>query len=96
MDLKLQELRRYAIDNRIEIKFADEGSGRECLINDKGQVKILSEDKNLRIEDVLSAAQSFDIINHGKSQRISRDALAKTINEAFKQRGFAAAAHEED
>jgi len=95
MELNLLELRRYAIDNRIELKFSD--SGNEAVINDKGLVKISGDDKTARVEDILTGAQSFDVIRHGKPQRMSREALAEAVSEAFKERGFAAAhSHDED
>jgi hypothetical protein len=95
MELNLLELRRYAIDNRIEIKFSD--SSNEAVINDKGLVKLTGDDKTARVEEILSAAESFEITAQGKPQRISRQALAQTIVEAFKARGFAAAqSHDED
>jgi hypothetical protein len=94
MDLKLPELKKYAIDNRVEIRFSD--SDHEMAINDKGLVKVLSEDKTARVEDVLSAARSFEVSGKGKAQRMGRDELARTISESFKGRGFAKAEHDEE
>jgi hypothetical protein len=89
------ELRRYAIDNRVEIRFSD--SGNEAVINDKGLVKIEGPDKTARVEEILSGAEAFEVIRQGKPQRMGREALAKTVSEAFKERGFAAAhTHDED
>ena len=95
MSLKLQDLRKYAIDNRIEISILD-SSGHRCAINHLGQVRILDEDKDLRFEDVFAGAENFEMTVGGKLKRLSRHDMAQTIADAFKQRGFAAAAKEED
>ncbi len=95
MELKLQDLRRYAIENRVEIKFADSES-RECLISNKGQVKIPGDDKDLRIEEALAAASTFEVIGAGKPQRFSREAMAAAIDAAFKLRGPAAVSKDEE
>lgn len=96
MDLTLMNLRRYAIDNRVEIRFAEPGSDCECLISDKGLVKIPTHPENVRAENVLAAAQSFEIIAQNKPQRFTRAVLAEKINEAFKKRSFAPSKEEED
>lgn len=95
MELKLIDLRRYAIDNRAEIKFGDTESGHECLINIRGQVKIPAEDRDFRVEDILEAARSFEVIGQGKSQQFARDEMASAISEAFKRRGIAASSKED-
>jgi alpha-D-ribose 1-methylphosphonate 5-triphosphate synthase subunit PhnI len=95
MELNLLELRRYVIDNRIEIRFSD--STNEALLDSKGLVRITSDDKTARVEDILSAAESFDVTRQGKSQRMSRQALSQAVSQAFKERGFATThTHEED
>jgi hypothetical protein len=96
MEPKLLELRRYAIDNRLEIRFSDPGSGRACLINVRGQVRIPGDDKDVRIEEVLAAAERFELIGGSTRQQLARDELAEAILEAFKKRGFAAAVKEEE
>ncbi len=96
MVLKLQELRRYVIDNRVEIKFSDPDSSHQFLLNNKGQIKILSEDKDSRLEDIFASVQTFEVINEDKTQQMSRAALAEAVGEAFKRRGFAAWKDEEE
>jgi hypothetical protein len=96
MDLKLLELKRYAIDNRSEIRFSDPSSGRNCMINNLGHVKILSDDKDMRIEDAIATAETFEVVESGKSTRFTREAMAEAISESFKRRGFAAPSKEED
>jgi hypothetical protein len=67
------------------------------VINDRGLVKILSEDKVARVEDALSAARDFEISGPGKPQRLNQAEMAQAVSEAFKDRGFAAAhSHDED
>jgi len=95
LELKLIDLRRYAIDNRAEIKFGDTESGHECLINIRGQVKIPAEGRDFRVEDVLEAARSFEVIGQGKTQHLSRNEMASAIGEAFKERGIAASSKED-
>jgi hypothetical protein len=88
MELKLLDLRRYAIDKRVEIKFEDTSSGHQCVINTRGQVKIPGEDKSFRIEDVLEKAEYFEVISRGKTVRLSRQSIAEAVAEAFKKRSL--------
>jgi hypothetical protein len=88
MELKLLDLRRYAIDKRVEIKFEDPSSGHQCVINTRGQVKIPGEDKSFRIEDVLEKAQYFEVISREKTVRLARQSIAEAVAEAFKKRSL--------
>jgi hypothetical protein len=90
VELELMDLRRFAIDNRLEIRFKDAETGRECLINVRGQVKITGEDKDFHIAGVLSAAESFELIGGAKPQRLTREATAELVKSALKKRGFGA------
>jgi hypothetical protein len=96
MDLTLMSLKRYAIDNRVEIRFTEPGSDCVCLISDKGLVKIPSHAENIKIEDVLAAAQSFDVIAQDRPQKLTRAQMVETVNEAFKKRSFAPATSKDD
>ncbi|HWP42315.1 MAG TPA: hypothetical protein VNO14_03700 [Blastocatellia bacterium] len=96
MDLKLLDLRRYAIETRTVIRFADPDSGRECLIDVNGQVKIPGDDKDFRIEDVFAEARSFQLIGRGKTQSYARDQMAEIIGAALKKRAPAASPKEEE
>jgi hypothetical protein len=96
MDPKLLDIRRYAIDNRVEIRFVDPASGRECVIDSKGKLKVVGEDKCIRIEDAFAGAQVFEVVEAGRSLRHTRDAMADAVNEAFKRRGFASSVKEEE
>ncbi len=95
-ELKLLELRRYAIDKRVSIRFRDPGSTRECVINPQGQIKIPTLEKDFRVEEVFAAAQGFEIIGQFGSQQLTRDEMAEELSQAFKQRRIASAARDED
>lgn len=94
MDVNLLELKRHAIDNRVEIKFGD--SDNQVSINDKGLAKVLSEDKTVKVEGVLSAATGFEVTGKGKAQRMSRDEMARAIKDSLKGRGVAAVEHDDE
>jgi hypothetical protein len=96
MDLSLMSLRRYAIDNRVEIRFVEPGSDLLCLIDSRGLVKIPTGAQTVRAEDVLAVARSFEVTGKDKPQKLTRDQLARTISEAFKKRSFVAAKDEEE
>jgi hypothetical protein len=96
MDLVLMDLRRYAVDNRVEIRFVDPDSKSLCMIDSKGLVKIPENAQKIRVEDVLATAEGFELIGQDKPRRLTRGQLAKEIAETFKKRGFAAAAKDED
>src|SRR5690349_10122678 len=61
--MNLLEMRKYAICRRVEIRFGNSIS-QECLINNKGQVKIPGEGKDFRVEDILDAAEKFVIVGN--------------------------------
>jgi hypothetical protein len=94
--MNLLELRKYAIDHRIEIKFSDPQTAHECLIQKNGQVRIQGEDKDFRIEDVLDAAQMFMIIDDGGARQFTRDEMVKTIIDTSKGKESTASAEEEE
>jgi hypothetical protein len=92
--MHLLELKKYAIDHRIEIKFGDHRTNHECVINSKGLVKIPGEDKDFRVEDLLEAAETFEIVGSSGAQRYNREAMTRIIAEASAGKG--AGAHEEE
>jgi hypothetical protein len=94
MAMNLQELKKYAIEHRIEIKFGNPHTGHECLINSRGLVNIPGEDKDFRVEEVLAAAEKFEIVGGASAQHHNRDAMSKIIAEASAGKG--AGAHEEE
>jgi hypothetical protein len=96
MDLSLMNLRRYAIDNRVEIRFVEPGSNCLCLIDNRGLVKIPTNAQSIRVEDILAVAENFEVSGKDKPQKLTRDQLARDVAETFKKRGFAVAKDEEE
>jgi len=94
--MNLLELRKYAIDHRVEIRFGNPGATQECLVNNKGQVKIPGEEKDFRIEDVFKAAEKFVIVSDGGAQHLTREAMAKTMADAMEKKGSNEADEEDE
>lgn len=91
--MNLLELRKYAIDRRVEIRFGDSGAGLECLINNKGQAQIPGEKKDFRVEEAFDAAEKFMIVSAAGARHLTRDAMAREIDEAWEKKG---AGHSDD
>jgi hypothetical protein len=94
--MNLLELRKYAIDRRVEIRFGDFGAGRECLINNKGQAQIPGEKKDFRVEEAFDAAEKFVIVGNGGTRHLTREAMDKEIAEAWEKKGAGQPAEEEE
>lgn len=94
--MTLLELRKYAIDRRVEIRFGDPGSGREFLINTKGQAQIPGEKKDFRVEEAFAAAAEFVIVGDGGARHLTREAMGKEIDEAWEKKGAGQPAEEEE
>jgi ribosomal silencing factor RsfS len=94
--MTLLELRKYAIDHRVEIRFGDSGASRECLINNKGQAQIPGERKDLRVEEAFDAADKFVIISAEGARHLTREAMAKEIDEAWEKKGAGQHTEEEE
>ncbi|HMG35764.1 MAG TPA: hypothetical protein VKM94_17655 [Blastocatellia bacterium] len=96
MELKLAELRAYAINNRVTINFSDGDPVHLCAVNDRGQLKIVGEDKNFDVEQVFSAAQSFEIVEATTSRVLTREAMSEATSKSKTLKSTPATAHEED
>ena len=96
MGIKLVDIRRYAIDRRAEITAIDSGSGHRCSINIRGQGSIPGKDRSFRIDEVIEAADSFEVTLAGKQQLLSRDQIAAAISDHFRWRGFSTVSKEEE
>lgn len=92
--MNLLELRKYAIDRRIEIRFGSPATGRECLIDGRGVVRIPGEDKDFSIEELLDEAAEFIISSNGSAERVTREEIARMIAETSGKK--AAVAHDDD
>jgi hypothetical protein len=90
------ELRKYAIDHRVDISFGVPHSSQECFINSRGQIKIPGEDKDFNAEDVFNAAENFVLVGQGTTQYLTREEMARAITESLKKRGSSATHEEED
>ena len=96
MNLTFMDLRRYAIDNRIEIKLSEQSSDRAVFINIRGQARIPGDDKDFDVDEVVGAADVFELAGEKKPRRLSREEMATVVSTHFKARGFAGAARDED
>jgi hypothetical protein len=94
--MNLLELRKFAIDRRVEIRFGDASAGRECLINNKGQAQIPGEKKDIRIEEAFDAAEVFVVVSAGGERNLTREAMAKEIDEAWEKKGAGHTVEEEE
>lgn len=96
MTIKLIDLRRYAIDRRAEIKVTDSLSDLRCSINTRGQASIPGQDRSIRIEEVVDAADLFEVSAAGKPQVFTRDQIIEAMADHFKSRGFSSASKEDE
>jgi hypothetical protein len=94
--MNLLELRKFAIDRRVEIRFGEASAGRECLINNKGQAQIPGEMKDFRIEEAFDAAEVFVVVGAGGERNLTREAMAKEIDEAWEKKGAEHTVEEEE
>lgn len=93
--MDLLDLKRYAIDHRVEIKFGNPGTAHECIISSKGLVKIPAEDKDFRIEEVLETAEHFVIKNDEGARNFTRDEMKNSVAQAG-QKKKSGVPHEEE
>jgi hypothetical protein len=94
--MNLLELRKFAIDRRVEIRFGDSMTARECLIDSKGQARIPGETKDFRIEEAFDAAEMFQIGGDGGTQTLTREAMEKAVAEAIGRKDSASHDEEEE
>jgi hypothetical protein len=94
--MNLLELRKFAIDRRVEIRFGEASAGRECLINNKGQAQIPGERKDFRIEEAFDAAEQFVIVDAKGARHLTREAMAKEIDDPWEKKGAGHTVEEEE
>jgi hypothetical protein len=94
MELTLMELRRYAIENRLTIRFG-EGS-QICIMNEKGHLRLEDVNQDIRGEQVLESAERFEIVRGEQSEPLSREALARRIEDMLKARRSGHLIHEDE
>jgi hypothetical protein len=95
-NIKLQDLRRYAVERRTQITAFDSSSGRRLVINSLGQVRIPDDDKDFRIEPVIEAADRFEIGVSDKTPRLNRETLARELKQHFSRGSVSHQDEEED
>ncbi|MCI0661451.1 MAG: hypothetical protein L0220_10290 [Acidobacteria bacterium] len=93
--MNLQQLKKFAIDHRVEIKFGAPNTSHECLINNKGLVKIPGDNKDFRVEGALEASQRFVILKGESTRDLTREEMERVISES-QGKGKADATHDED
>ena len=79
----------------------DRGSGRVVVINTRGQAKIPDEARDFRVDDVIAAADNFEVKSvevkgANKPELFTREQMAAAVNQHFRTRGFAGAAPQEE
>ena len=94
MEIKLQDLRRYAIEHRAEITLS--GAGETCVVNILGQVRIPGENKLLNVDQLVHAATQFEFAVNGKRQKLGKKEMAAAITEMFRQKGVVVEEEEEE
>lgn len=82
-EVKLNDLRRYAIFNRTPITYLD-GQGRKARVNRKGIVEIpeITGPPPYNVEDVLAGAQEFVLEPEGPQpqvRRLTRQEIAELL-----------------
>ncbi len=94
MGIKLLELRKFAIERRVDVCFEDKNSGELCVVDKHGVVKIpgkntFKEPFRINIDEALKTATEF-IIEDGKERQILIiEKIAEMITEALKPKTHA-------
>jgi hypothetical protein len=103
MAIKLLDLKKFAIEKRVDVGFKDANSGELCVVNRQGIAKIpgknaFKEPFQINIDEALKTATEF-IIEDGKiKQVVTQEKIAEMIAEALgpKIQAGGAAKKEED
>ncbi|MER3446758.1 MAG: hypothetical protein C4291_07910 [Candidatus Dadabacteria bacterium] len=104
MSIKLLDLRKFAIEKRVEVGFRDKNSGELCVVNKHGIAKIpgknsFNEPFQIDIDEALKTATEFIIDDGRGKQVIKEEKMSEIIAEALKpktQSAAGAAKKEED
>ena len=89
MAIKLLDLKKFAIEKRVDVGFRDKQSGELCVVNKHGIAKIpgknsFKEPFQINIDETLGTATEF-IIEDGKGKHvIKEEKMAEVIAEALK------------
>ncbi len=91
MEIKLLELRKFAIEKRVDVGFKDKNSSELCVVDKQGIAKIpgkntFKEPFHINVEEALKTATEF-IIEDGKGRQIiAVEKMAEMIADALKPR----------
>jgi len=89
MEIKLLELRKFAIEKRVDVCFKDKNSSELCVVDKQGIAKIpgkntFKEPFHVNIEEVLKTATEF-IIEDVKGRQIATvEKMAEMIADVLK------------
>ncbi|MGH7802297.1 MAG: hypothetical protein ACREOW_17010 [Thermodesulfobacteriota bacterium] len=95
MSIKLLELRKFAIEKRVDVCFKDKNSNELCVVDKHGIAKIpgkntFKEPFHVNIEEALKTATEF-IIEDGKGRQVvTAEKIGEMIGEALKPKSAAA------
>ena len=94
IQLTLMELRRYAIENRLTIRFGE--AGQICIMNEKGHVRLEDVNQDINAETVLDSTARFELVRGEQSEGLSREELAGRIEEMLKARHSGHSSHDDE
>lgn len=95
-EMKLNDLRRYAVQKRTPVTYRD-AEGRTARVNSKGVAEIpgLKGRPPYKVDDVLAAAEEF-LLEPEESKAPSRKVNRQKMAELISQLSPAAAAHQDE
>lgn len=89
MPIRLLDLRKFAIEKRVDVGFRDKNSGELCVVNKHGIVKIpgknsFKEPFHIDIDEAIKTATEF-IIDDGKGKQvINEEKMSEMIADALR------------
>ena|ERR1700758_236826 len=89
MAIKLLELKKFAIEKRVDVGFKDKDSDELCVVNKQGIAKIpgkntFKEPFQINIDEALRTATEFIIEDDKGKQEVAGEKLPEMITEALK------------
>jgi len=95
MAIKLLDLKKFAIDKRVDVGFRDKNSAELCVLSRHGTAKIPGKDSfkepfQIDIDEALKTAAEFIIEDSKGKQVIKEEEMAEMIAEALKPKTQAA------
>ena len=88
-DIKPNELRLYAINNRTEITYRASSQGQVCMVNEHGIIQIpgISGLPPYNIEDVLAHADEFELKNKkDKPRTLTRAEMVQLLKPPVREK----------